>query len=504
MTDNMLMLSSQGNVDVQVGGSGNPWKYLSSCAWMDGPSVPRGGTELRYCQDAERAGKFRVSSKIRRAADQASGNLMTKLSKVNFLEGLECAFSLRARFATCGQREDPSNYSDLMLTFCDVDLTSEDFTDLVAMSAGDDDEITVTSPWTASQFYRLKSVSAGRIGGGAANVGDQPINDIVYCDSASCGGECGDRSDGCSVFYGVTDPDVSPYAYPNLIKGVKDLTSKAWTYTLAPIIGIAGAVNAIECAGDRLVVASNADSVVAYNDHDGDQDEWNVITLANAPAATPNSLFARTPRELWVACTGGYVYRSADGGASYSALHEGALTAEQLNAIYAFDEDLVYAVGDNGVILKSEDGGETWLDMTEVATTAANLLAVVVPPGRPKEVFIGTNSGQIFRSTDEGVTFSEYAFAGSGVGTIDDLKFCGPCSGDVLWILHNDAGPRGRVLRDLSGGYGGSDVEEVVGYTEIPGIAAGIELNALDCCSVNEALVGGELNGGYPMILRMD
>jgi len=503
MANESLLLSSRGNVDVQIGGSGNPWKYLSSCAWMDGPSVPRGGTEVRYCQDPQKAGKFKISSKIRRAADQASGNLMTKLSKVNFLDGLDCSFALRARYAECGQREDPSNYTDLMLSFCDVDLTSEDFSDLVVVSAEGDDEITVTAPWTASNFYRVESVGAGRIGGSASNVGDQAINDIEFCDSADCGGACGDRSDGCSIFYAVTDADAAPYANANLIKGVKDYLTSAWSYTLEPILGLAGAVNAVECAGSRLVVASNDDSAVAYNDGGGDRDEWNVVALGHAPAATPNALFARTAREVWVAAEDGYVYKSVDGGSTFSAVHDGTLTAETLNAVYAFDEDLVYAAGDNGVVIKSADGGETWTDVTETATTAANIISLVVPPARPKEVFFGTNSGQIFRSKDEGDTFSEVEFSGSGTGTVDDIKFCGPCAGEVMWILQNDAGPRGRILRDLSGGYGGSDVEEVVGYLGVPGIPAGVDLNALACCSPNEALAAGALNSGYPTILKV-
>ncbi len=182
-------------------------------------------------------------------------------------------------------------------------------------------------------------------------------------------------------------------------------------------------------------------------------------------------------------------------------MHAGDWTTENFNAVWAYDADLVYAVGNNGVTIKSEDGGETWVDITETSTTSANLLVVVVPPGRPGEVYIGTNDGAIYRSTDIGVTFSQMTFTGDDVGTIDDLAFCGPCNGDVLYILHNDSGPRGRVLRDLSGGAGGADVEVVASYTDV--VLAGIQLNALTCCNANEVLVGGENYGGYPMILKI-
>jgi len=501
MADEVLVLKGQGQVDVQVGGPGNNWNYLSACASMDGPSVPRGATEQRWCQDPKQAGGFKVSSKIKGAPDQVSGNLMTKLGKIDYLDGLECTFTLRARYASCGEREDPSNYDPLMLSFCDVDLNEHGYDDLVVVSPENNDEILMTAPWTASAEFRVKFPSFGRIGASATNVGDQPVNDITFCDEASCGGYCGNRSDGCTTFYAVTDADAAPYAAPNLIKGVRNLITDAWTWSLDPILGLNGDANAVECAGSRILVAGNADSVVAYNTNDGDPDDWNPVVLGNAPSANPNALFARTAREIWVACNNGYVYKSVDGGATYNAMHSAELTTENLNAVFAFDRELVYAAGDNGVMIKSEDGGSTWADITEVATTSANLLVMKVPPGRSKEVFVGTNDGQIFKSTDEGAIFANVPFTGDGVGTVDDLAFCGPCMGEVLWILHNDSGPRGRILRDLSGGAGGADVEVVAGYGDI--IAAGVELNALSCCSANEIVAGGELSGGYPVIVRV-
>jgi hypothetical protein len=36
-------------------------------------------------------------------------------------------------------------------------------------------------------------------------------------------------------------------------------------------------------------------------------------------------------------------------------------------------------------------------------------------------------------------------------------------------------------------------------YTQT--IQAGIDLNALACCDVNEVIAGGELQGGYPVVI---
>jgi len=466
---------------------------------MTGPTVPLGGTEIRKCQDPNKANGFKVSSQFRTAADQIGFDLTTKLGKINYLNDLMCPFSLRARYAKCGSREDPANYDPLMLDYCSAQLQEYSYEDLVITDDANQDEIIITSPVQATYEYRTEKTTVAREGS-AADLGDQPINDIEYCDTITCGGYCGDKSDGCSKIYAVTDVDVLPYGNPNLLKGIKDPITGIITWTIAPILVFNGNAIGVECAGDRIFASSNADSAVAWNSHDGDQNEWNIVILANAPSTNHNALFARTSREVWIGCVNGYIYKSIDGGQTFNAAHEATWTTQTINAIYAYDKDLVYAAGNAGVILKSRDGGQTWEDVTEVATTGnGNLNVVIVPPERPKEVLVGNN--KIYRSKNEGVTLAAISFDGDGVGTVDDLAFCGPCAGDVMWILHNDAGPRARILRDLSGGAGGADVEVVMDWFKV--IPTGIELNALACCGVNTAIAPGGNYNGYPVVVKI-
>ena len=502
MADEILVLRGQGNVDVQIGGPGNPWIYLSACAWLGGPTVPKGSTEIRWCQDPLSAEGFKISSKIRTAPDQVSMDLMTKLGKVDYLDSLDCPFTVRARYAMCGgERFDPSNWDPIMLSYTETTIEEHSYEDLVAIDPSNQDEIIVTAPLQAFYEYRTKKIKpGGRIGEGTDDLGDAPINDLEICGVRSCGGYCKTRSDGCSAIYGVTDADTSPYANPNLIKGVKDQTTKDITWTVTPILGFNGNIEGIECAGNTLLVSGNADSAVAYNTNDGDQDSWNLVSLPNAPTANPNALFARTGREIWVGAENGYIYKSINGGLNYTAVLKGQLTAENINAVFAYDKDLVYAAGDNGILLKSTDGGAEWEDITDTSVTSANLIVVKVPPNRPREVYVGTNNGKIIRSTAEGASLAAITFEGDGVGTVDDIEFTGPYSGEVMFILHNDAGPRGRILRDHSGGYGGADVDIVTNYTDI--VNAGIELNTMAVCGPNEVWAGGENYSGYPMLIR--
>lgn len=502
MADEILVQRGQGSVDVQIGGPGNNWQYLSSCASMSGPEVPEGDFETRWCQDPKVAGGFRRSSKIRTAPDLITFDLMTKLGKINHLKRLGCPFSQRARYAICGEREDVANYDPIMLSYCNVGINSRSYEELVVTDPANNDEILITASASADYEYLIQKINPGRLGGTTTTLGDRAINDLEYCGSPKCGGYCGAEDDGCATVIGVTDVDTSPYATPNLVKGVKNLNTGAFTWTATPILGLANNAENVECPGSRVGVTSSGDVAFAYNDtSDQDMDSWNVIALTRTPSTNHNALFARTSREWWLACNGGYILKSVNGGQTWSEVHSATLTTENLNAIYAYDQDLIFVGGNNGVMLKSEDGGESWIDITEVATTAANILVAVIPPNRSKEFYIGTNNGRIFRSTDGGDTFSRITFDGDSVGTVDDLDFCGPCAGDVMFILHNDAGPRARILRDLSGGAGGADIEVIMDYTQT--VAAGIDLNALACCDPNEAIAAGELLGGVPAIIKV-
>lgn len=500
MADEILVERKHGSVDVQIGGPGNNWQYLSSCAGMTGPEVPLGDFETRWCQDPKRAGGFRRSSKIRTAPDLITFDLTTKLGKIDYLDRLNCSFSQRARFALCGEREDVANYDPFMLAFCNVGINSKSYEDLVVTSEENNDEIIVTASASADYEYRVKKITPARTGSSAL-LGDAAINDIEYCDSPDCGGYCGDPSDGCTIVFGVTDADTTPYTNPNLVKGVKNLNTGAIVWSTLPIMGLNGNAENIECSGNRVGVTSSSDSAFAYNvDANQDQDEWNVVTLTRTPSTNHNALYARTQREWWLGCNGGYILKSVDGGANWSEVHSATITTQNILSVYAYDQNLIVAGGAGGVMLKSSDGGQTWQDITETSTTAASILKIIIPPNRTKEIYAGTNNGRIYRSTNGGDTFSRVAFDGDSVGTVDDLDFCGPCAGDVMFILHNDAGPRARILRDLSGGAGGADIEIVMDYTQV--IGGGIDLNALACCSVNEVIAAGENFGGYPVVVR--
>ena len=98
----------------------------------------------------------------------------------------------------------------------------------------------------------------------------------------------------------------------------------------------------------------------------------------------------------------GVVYRSLDGGSSWTEISTGLPTS----AIYALAIDpsapsRIYAGTDYGGMYKTENGGASW---TKISANYAN--AIVVKKNAPAELFIG-GSGGVFFSPDRGATWQD-------------------------------------------------------------------------------------------------
>lgn len=497
-----LILKSQGNVDIQVGGPGNAWVYFSPCASMSGPSVSLGAIETRWCQDPNNAEKFVRSVRFRTAPDDITFDLMTKLTAVNSLADLECPFGIRARFLNCsGSRNDPAQYAPIMLGYTPAQLESKDYDDLVITDPGDNDEIVVTAPINASYEYIIEKMTSPARVGSAAELGAEAIVSLVLCGDASCGGSCGAPSDGCDTLYALTTETTGIYATPTLLVGSKNNTTNVWTWVQREVVGLTGGdADIVRCAGSRILVSSNSGSDVVYSDDAGVT--WTSVALASPPSANVNALFARTSQEVWVAAEAGYLFKSTDGGLSYDTILNGNLTSENYTAVFAYSADLIYVVGESGVVFKTSNGGSSWSTLTDELALAntINLLDVRVPDNRPNEVYVATNDGRIFRSINTGTTWTAVSFSGSGAGTVDKIVFTGPANGEIMFIMHTDSSNRTRLLRDNSGGNGGSDVELVYNFSDV--IAAGVELDDFTVCNPNDVFLGGALNTAFPTIIQ--
>jgi photosystem II stability/assembly factor-like uncharacterized protein len=153
-----------------------------------------------------------------------------------------------------------------------------------------------------------------------------------------------------------------------------------------------------------------------------------VFALRAVPAYSALAIDPLTPTTLYAGTSGG-VFKSTDGGASWSAsglINVAALAIDPLTptTLYAGTSN----VGVFGGVFKSADGGVSW-NSTGGLTGIVSSLAI--DPLTPTTLYAGTlgldslpgSWGGVYKSTDGGVSWSPAVLLGSGG------LYCWPCGG---------------------------------------------------------------------------
>ena len=116
----------------------------------------------------------------------------------------------------------------------------------------------------------------------------------------------------------------------------------------------------------------------------------------------------------------------------------------------------VVAGGDAGAVVYSLDG-ETFTEVA-VRPTAQNINAVWMKSER--YFWVGTADGRLYYTIDQGASWTEKTFSGSGAGVVHDITFA---TDSVMFVAHATAAPAGRILRSYDGGYSFNILPEGVG-----------------------------------------
>jgi photosystem II stability/assembly factor-like uncharacterized protein len=89
----------------------------------------------------------------------------------------------------------------------------------------------------------------------------------------------------------------------------------------------------------------------------------------------------------------------------------------------------------------------------------------------------------LYYTINQGVTWTEKGFSGSGAGVVYDIVFS---TDSVGYLAHASATPKGRILRTIDGGYSWKLVPEKTGT--MPG---NDKINAIAYCETNPNFVVG-------------
>lgn len=243
----------------------------------------------------------------------------------------------------------------------------------------------------------------------------------------------------------------------------------------------------------RYLVAKEAEGAaqgqVAYSDDHGVT--WNQVSIGGASAGhgavDSGALFALDQGHIWLASAEGYIYFSNDGGVTWDAQTSGSLTTEDLRCISFTDENNGLAGADNDVLLISTDGGTTW-ELTDAVTGSGDDINAVAGAG--DYWWAVTSGGEMFYSRDEGDTWTQRSFSGSGIGEITDIAFANDLIG---YALHNNASPVGEILVTINGGYSWNAITT----------PTNTGLNALTIVDESSIYAVGEVQGGTAVIIKV-
>jgi len=281
------------------------------------------------------------------------------------------------------------------------------------------------------------------------------VNTIKCIDLASperCIG-CGDDQTEPMFVAGTEDNGTtSPFILVNAGGGDVD------DWTAVPLAEWNGNdVDGITALGSWGGAVSNGQAEVLYS-----RDDFTTrvnYTTTDLTAHAPNDIDARSLSFVVVVGDDGYIYISRDGLATLETSSAGTVTSNNLIRVQIApsNSQVVYAISNAAdVIVKTENGGETWF---QVAATGAsgNLQSLRVHPDNEQMVLIGTDSGEIFQTTDGGETWTEQSdipgLTTKATTVIQDISTKG---GGVWFLAANDPGVVERVYINYEDGANGA------------------------------------------------
>lgn len=373
-----------------------------------------------------------------------------------------CPIDLQIHIGAC---KDPSDFDlgwEKIAVFEDADFTNYATNDLGAFDADQEVQVMETLDVTAQDFYEVKPLA---FSGQAESQIVQEVLGVAICDSKTCGA-CGLPSDGCQRIFAVQTP---AGASPGLTSELVFTQNGGSTWSEQNITSLpanrAISPRGIACAGQYLVVVSNADCSYHYalitEILRGTQTWTRVATGLTCVAGAPNALFSLGRTQTYVVGNGGYIYIITDPTAGATAQSSGDVTTQNLQAVHAYDEANVLAAGANNAIVLTRNGGTTWSLVTGPSGKAAVQINSCFMRSE-NEWVIGFNDGTVFYTVDGGTNWTQKVIPGS-LTVIDKIAFATPTVGYII----GHTATVGKILRTVNGGSTWYALPEAVG-TALP------------------------------------
>lgn len=477
--------NAEGNFFVQENRD-EEFEWLT-CTGVGDIDVPVGDLTTITEPDPMSSGKFKVSGFIQGVAEAGSYTLTKPLARVsNWLVERNCPFGGRINWVCRGARTDPTNYEVAALMVKSQPGPSKRIINPVALEGGEEarvnTEMDVAFQWLLFVYQltiRQDTVS---------NTND--AYDIYFL-AEQCEDRCGPGH--AKGEYGIIGLDGGAgYSYESEVKITTDGFVTIGETDADPFAygGDVQALFAIETASGVKILAFRGSTVVGHPAEVGvsedDGDSWTNYTIGAVNGQYVLG-YGLNGANIFVACSGGYIYKSSDQGVTWTVVEAGVETTEDLNDIVFLDANLGYAVGNSNAFLITEDGGDTWSAGTGPAA-GVNLLTVAA--NVHDDIFVGGNAGAIYvlqNNADDWETRVDH-----GSGTIPWIEF-DPVAKYVGAYIWNTAAPVGYLYRSENEG---------ATWTRVPGMLTNSGLNGGHIVDANHIYAVGNAHGGSTFIVH--
>jgi photosystem II stability/assembly factor-like uncharacterized protein len=170
---------------------------------------------------------------------------------------------------------------------------------------------------------------------------------------------------------------------------------------------------------------------------------WITVEVGETNGQYITSLMFIDWSHVYATASGGSIYKSGNGGASWEEVYSGDV---DVNAIHGKSDGVLWAVGNSNVVLYSNDYGAAWSEITGPTTVSDDYDAVCVTPDGT--VFVGNDAGGLYGSLNNGDEWQSLPLEGIVATAVKDIKNAGDSN---IWVAANTAGG-GKVLRSIDGG----------------------------------------------------
>jgi len=462
-------------------------EYMS--LWRAGALTwDQGDVTLVYIPDPDHYQRFKVAGKI--AGEPSNPELaMTArytmdLSKLLAMLKNGCDHDIQVHFGTCRNPRDFNNGWDKILVLANASVGSYSTGELGALEPSQRAQVDEEATFRGEEAYEIVRLTFSTK---AASDTTQEVLDVAFGTADQCLAICGTSE--CKIVLAI----MTPGSYGQAVIIYSSDGGLTWTDESIVTADPADVCEQLLNVGTYVVVINSTGVCIEYctqSELIAGTADWTSVATGFVGAGVPRAMWSAGPANTWIVGDAGYIYLMTSPADGVAVQDAGSATTEDLNDVAGLDELNVLAVGDNNAVVYTADGGATWSSVTG-PNPGVNMTACWMQD--ELTWMVGDASGRLWITTDAGVTWTEKAFVGSGVGMIEDIVFVNDAVG---YMAHTTAAPAGRILRTIDGGYSWYVLPEGTGN-----IPANLAIHALAVCTDVNTVVGGGLVTGAAGII---